>query len=306
MLIYRSIITRLRASHILKLVYMLCAALLFVPAVAGCSPQSMAQSATATASAKVSPTASKTASEATPTEIAAPAGTQSPGADATEGPLPTPTGAPPDPISRLNVFKFVIAPQVLVKRDMLQLIPDSTLEGIMTISEPAEAITQETNSVIEILAYDTQYRDWYIPWDSDIITGTASPLPGANRADGYNGGDLLHNGHPIFVARTTTLDGKAHLYLWSWDSNTKKATPIKMVPAAGKPEQLSFDADLDVRVADLNDDGVYEVVADNVSGVLTWKWDGSKFVPAGPEVQNPPATCPNPHPTPGCPANSRQ
>jgi hypothetical protein len=53
-----------------------------------------------------------------------------------------------------------------------------------------------------------------------------------------------------------------------------------MVPVGGGPEQDAiFDADLDVNVADLDDDLKWEVIADNESGVQIWRWDGSKYVP---------------------------
>ncbi|MDQ3703772.1 MAG: hypothetical protein M3437_00855, partial [Chloroflexota bacterium] len=55
---------------------------------------------------------------------------------------------------------------------------------------------------------------------------------------------------------------------------------LRMVPVGGGAEQnAAFTADLDLNVADLDDDGIYEVVADNVAGVQVWKWDGQKYVP---------------------------
>ena len=251
--------------------------------IAGCSPQDMAQAATATASA-----AQQAASPTVQTTPTANSSTAATGTPEVSGPAPTPTGAPPaDPLTLLNVFKYLISPQVVVKRDMLQLDKDSVPEALITVSEPSDVITQETNTVLQVLDYDPAYREWNIPWDSDIITGTASPLPGANRADGLNGGDLLRTGDPILMARTTTRDGRAHLYMWRWDTQAARGVgvPIKMLPKEGAPEQQAFDADLDVKVADLDNDGVYEVVADNVSGVVVWKWDGTRYAPWTPEVK---------------------
>jgi hypothetical protein len=80
--------------------------------------------------------------------------------------------------------------------------------------------------------------------------------------------------------RTTTIDGAAHLQLLRWNKETSTGEPLRMVPAGGGPEQDAiFDADLDVNVADLDDDLKWEVIADNVSGVQIWRWDGSKYVP---------------------------
>src|SRR5205823_3651227 len=102
------------------------------------------------------------------------------------------------------------------------------------------------------------------------------------RADGYNGGKLLRTNDPILLLRTTTLNSHAHLYMWRWDAASHKGERLKMVPVGGGSERnTDFEADLDVTVADLDGDGIYEVVADNVSGVQTWKWDGSKYAPEG-------------------------
>ena len=133
-------------------------------------------------------------------------------------------------------------------------------------------VTGENHSDLGVLDYDPRYREWKLGWNTSAHTvlGLAGPLPAANRSDGYNGGDLL---------RTTTVDGRAHLHMWRWDAGKQSADPLKMVPAGGGPEREEFEADLDVTVTDLNNDGIYEVVADNLSGAQVWKWDGSKYAP---------------------------
>jgi hypothetical protein len=256
----------------------------------------MAQSATATAQAAASPSPSP-AGTATIAASITPGGTQTPQAGATitatltvtatvvEGtatPRPTPTGEPPPPINSLNVFNFFPETGTLVKRDTLQLDKDGPDEVVITVTSPQEAITGTFSSAIAVLTYDAVYREWDVRWSSTSITGTASPLPAANRAGGVNGGDLLRTGSPILLLRTTTEDNRAHLAMWRWNIGTGNGDYLKMLPVGGELEREAvFDADLDVNVADINDDGVYEVVADNLAGVQVWKWDGSRYVPEG-------------------------
>jgi hypothetical protein len=54
-----------------------------------------------------------------------------------------------------------------------------------------------------------------------------------------------------------------------------------MANSSGAEENLNISADLDVKVADLDNDEVFEVVADNLQGVEVWGWDGSKYVLKG-------------------------
>jgi hypothetical protein len=180
----------------------------------------------------------------------------------------------------LNVFRFFVSPEMLAKRDSLQLDDDADSEMLFTISEPADVVTQETNSVLRVIDYDPKYREWNQIWQSDVVTGTASPLPAANRADGYNGGRLLGTNDSVLLMRANTIDGHAHLYIWRWDAATHAGEHLKMVPAGGGAERVTdFEGDLDVTVADLDNDGVYEVIADDLAGTQTWKWDGSKYAP---------------------------
>lgn len=273
---------------------MLLAILLVAPLAAGCSPQSAAQEGTPTPTvvAEASPTAlaaATTGANASP-ETGSPqpeaTGTAT-GPTQTPTPRPTPEGTPPPPMNVLNIFSFFPSSQTLVKRDTLQLDGDSEPEIIFTVAEAGETITSEMFSGVRTLDYDTTYREWRVGWVSQAITGTASPLPAydpndPNRADAYNGRDLLRTGAPIFLARTTTVDGRAHLYMWRWDSGKKSAEALKMADAADGPiRDAHFEADLDVKVADLDDDGVYEVVADNLKSVQVWTWDGSRYVPEG-------------------------
>src|SRR5207302_9638854 len=116
-------------------------------------------------------------------------------------------------------------------------------------STPDNLITDEVNSLLTVIDYDATQRQWNQAWVSDVVSGTASPLPAANRADGYNGGKLLRTNDPILLLRTTTLNGLAHLYMWRWDAASHKGERLKMVPVGGGSERnTDFEADLDVTV----------------------------------------------------------
>jgi hypothetical protein len=193
---------------------------------------------------------------------------------------PTPSGEAPDPMSVLNVFEFFSPQQTIVKRDPLQLDSSETEEMLFTAMEPTEIVTQEIYSALVVVAYSKDERRWTSIWQSDIITGTASPLPAANRSGGYNGGNLLGVNDPVLMLRASTLDGHAHLYMWRWYTALRKGERVMMTPINGGADAPSnFEADLDVNVADLNNDGIFEVVGDNVTGVQIWKWNGSKYLP---------------------------
>jgi hypothetical protein len=260
----------------------ICALLTLAALAAGCSQGGAAQEASATATAI--PAATEAASpipSGTPAAQATPAGTNTP--------RPIPTGTPPEPLNVLNIFNFYPSIDTLVKRDLLQLDEDDTPEVLFTITEPGDTITEEHTSAIRVLDYDPTYREWRVAWLSEAMPGKASPLPAVNRTGGvptsfeYNGGDLLRTGSPVLLMRTTTLDGRAHLYMWRWDASTLEAQPVKMIPAIGQAEvNADFAADLDVKVADVDADGVYEVVADDLAGTKQWEWNGSAFQP---EVQ---------------------
>jgi hypothetical protein len=235
------------------------------------------------ASAQVAATPTRASSA--PEKAASPAATSSPAITTTQAAgtptaRPTPSGPPPAPEDMLTFFGSPTG-GVLVKRDYLQLDKDDSPEILFTLAGPSDVVTGENHSDLGVLDYDPTYREWKLGWNTSAHTtlGLASPLPAANRADGYNGGDLLRTGSPIFLLRTTTMDGRAHLHMWKWDINKQAAEPVKMAPVGGGTEREDFDADLDVTVADLDNDGVYEVVADNLAGVQVWKWDGSKYAP---------------------------
>jgi hypothetical protein len=209
----------------------------------------------------------------------------SPTATVVEGtptPRPIPTGEPPDPESRLNIYQFYQTNNILVRRDFVQLDGNGADEVLYTLTGPDPVITGEFRSNLNVLTYDATYREWTYTGSSEPVSGTAIPLLSVAQSEigGLNGRDLLRTGTPTLMLRTTTADNRAHLYLYHWDASGKRADPLRMVPVGGGAEQnAAFSADLDLNVADLDDDGIYEVVADNVAGVQVWKWDGQKFLP---------------------------
>lgn len=187
------------------------------------------------------------------------------------------------PLDRLSLINLYTSGNTLARRDFVQL-DDGQEEVVFTITGPDEVITGEFASSIGVLQYDPVYWEWRIAWASDDITGTAKPLLSANQSGlgGYNGGDLLRTSAPILVVRSTDMAGRAYLALWRWNRATKKGESLPMIASEGGGEQAAvFSADLDLNVVDLDDDGVYEVVADNVAGVQVWKWDGAKYAPEG-------------------------
>ena len=254
------------------------------PSVSMAQPAGSTPAATATAAASATP--SGPAGEPASTAFAVPATTGTvagtPGAGGTPTPRPVPTGTPPaDPLALLNIFNFFQPGDTLVKKDVLQLDGQGADEVLYTITGPDRGITSEYHSAISVLMYDPIYREWQPAWSSGGVQGKASPLPAASLVVGYNGGDLLRTGRPILALRTTTRDGRAHLRLWGWDGAARKAEPLKMQAPDGQGvKDAVFDADLDLTLVDLNDDGVYEVVADNVNSMQVWGWDrvGNRFV----------------------------
>jgi len=269
-----------------------------VPLFSGCAaPRDMAQAQPAgSPTALVSPTSSITSAttpDTTPTTLLQVAGTITATETITatiEGTptvRPTPAGPPPAPLNILNILPFVPPSQILVKRDSMQLDAPGPSAGddevLFTTTGPGVtgAITEEMGSALSVITYDPTYREWNQIWTSEVVTGTASPLLGIGQKDigGYNGGDLLGTGDPVFAARTTMLDGQARFYMWRWNSKDRKAVPIKKAPSSAGGSDTVFEGELDINLIDLNDDRVYEVVIDNVSGVQIWKWDGNMYVP---------------------------
>ena len=272
----------------------LCAFLLALPfALAACSPPPAPASTnaqvepTSTTAVTTPPTSTTVAPDTIPVTatVTAAVPVTPTGTPGTPTPRPTPTGPPPaDPYANLTIFGFVTAGNLVAKSDRLPLDGAVVDNVLLTITEARlgllKPITEEVTSALGVATWDPVYREWNLTWQSPPISGTARLLPSARQLGGWNGKDLLGTGEPILALRTTTLDGAAHLQLFKWNKETHQGEPLRMVPVGGGPERDAiFDADLDVNVADLDDDLKWEVIADNVSGVQIWRWDGSKYVP---------------------------
>lgn len=205
--------------------------------------------------------------------------------EGTPTPRPTPSGPPPaDPYAELTVFGFLTAGNLVAKRDRMPLDGGSVEEVLLTITEARlgimRPITEEVTSAIGVAKWDPVYYSWSLAWQSQPISGTARLLPAANTLGGWNGGQLLGTSDRVMALRTTLLDGTANLQLFKWNKDTDQGEPLRMIPANGGPEQDAlFSGDLDVNVADLDDDRKFEVIVDNVAGVQIWRWDGAKYVP---------------------------
>ncbi|MEO6458110.1 MAG: hypothetical protein ABIO92_07520 [Chloroflexia bacterium] len=252
---------------------------LIIPLFSGCSaPRDMAQAQPVEGS--------PTALIATPSTTAGALSAETPSVVATGtvtgtvAVLPTPSGTPPSAFDTLNTFQYVPSGKSLAKRDRVQLDEPGANAGeveiLLTITGPSETITDATDSRIGVLSYDSVYRQWDLGWTSEVVSGTATPLLNIGQKDigGFNGGDLLRTGDPILVVRTVMDDGGAHLHMWRWNKQSREAAPVKKL---NEGSDTVFEADLDINLMDIDDDGIYEVVADNLSGVQIWKWDGNIF-----------------------------
>lgn len=197
---------------------------------------------------------------------------------------PTPSGPPPaDPYAQLTVFGFLTAGNLVAQT--VRVPSGGPVDNVLlTITEArlglSHPVTEEVTSALGMAVWDPVYYSWGLGWQSTPMSGTARLVQLTNQPGGWNGGALLGTDEHVIALRTTTIDGVAHLQLFKWNTNTKQGDPLRMVPVGGGAEQDAiFNADLDVNMADLDDDGVYEVIADNVAGVQVWRWDGSKYVP---------------------------
>lgn len=258
---------------------------LIVPLISGCSaPRDSAQAQPA----DESPTALVATPEGTPDgtptlETSATITDTAPITGTAETP-PTPSGTPEPPFDGFDIFRYVPSGKTLAKRDRIQLDAPGENAGedevLLTITGPSETITDEIDSRIGVVSYITATRQWDLGWTSEVISGTAVPLLNIGQRDigGYNGGDLLRTGDPILVLRTYLSDGRAQLHMWRWDRQSRKAAAVTKSDGAPEGSNTTFEGELDINVIDIDDDAIYEVVADNLLGVQIWKWDGGSYV----------------------------
>jgi hypothetical protein len=208
---------------------------------------------------------------------------------------PTPEGtvnATPvvtDPFQVLDVFNLPQGER-LVKKSILDLGGGDPKEVLLTISSQQTqtntvgVVETTTVSSLAVLRYDPAGSEWKTQWQSTPVPGMASVLPDTigetNRI--YQGGDLLRTGQPILLLRTyepatKTIPGAEHLHLWAWTGDT--AVPVRMIAAGEASERdADFSGTSDVQTADLDDDGVIEIIADSGAHTDIYRWDKTHFV----------------------------
>ena len=242
-----------------------------------------AATVTATTSA-VAPTVGAEAATATPT--------LPPAAGLTATPPITATATPADPLSLLNPFDFLPLGGQLVKQAPVSLRGDTPLERLLTVSYlQTETTTQgqvvtPTVSLLIAVGFDSSAQDWSPLWQTVPIVGTAQILPDTSGpAEGsrtYQGGDLLRTGQPILLLRTTEAGAtpgglpSVSLRLWAWTG--QGTVPLRMVGPDGQDHDAVFTGSSDVQTADLDDDGVIEILVDNGPSTTVYRWDKTHFV----------------------------
>jgi hypothetical protein len=64
------------------------------------------------------------------------------------------------------------------------------------------------------------------------------------------------------------------LRLWAWTGDT--AVPLHLTTADGQQQDAVFTGTSDVQTADLDDDGVIEVIVDSCPTTTIYRWDASQ------------------------------
>ena len=197
-----------------------------------------------------------------------------------------------DPFSVLNVFDLLPGGGTLVKQSVLNLRGDETNEVLLA----ADVTRAQTNTVgvvetttigtMAVLNYSREQGEWLVQWQTEAASppGAVQALPDTlgDATRRYQGGDLLRTGQPIFLLRTyeapTAPDAPPtiHLRLWAWTGDT--AAPLRMTGADGTTGEAHFTATSDVQTADLDDDGVIEVIVDSGPASTIYRWETDRFV----------------------------
>jgi hypothetical protein len=222
-----------------------------------------AQAATTTAAPAISATGTVTAS-GTPTETV-------------------------DPFTLLHPFDFVPDGGELVKESVTDLGGGDPLEAMLTMSitgpqtDTTGTVVTTTVSTLEVLRYDKSSGEWKILWEPNpAVSGQAIALPDirGTSADRYQAGDLLRTGQPILLLRTQAAGATpaapptVTLRLWAWTGDT--AVPLRMTTSDGQQQEAVFTGTSDVQTADLDDDGVIEVIVDSGPATTIYRWDAAQ------------------------------
>ena len=197
-----------------------------------------------------------------------------------------------DPFSVLNVFDLLPGGGTLVKESVLNLGGDETNEVLLAadvtraLTNTAGVVETTTIGTMAVLRYSRDDGAWLVQWEtgSTALPGRIQGLP-ETQGDGtrrYQAGDLLRTGQPILLLRTyeapqaPDAPPTIHLRLWAWTGDT--AVPLRMTGADGAAGEAHFIASSDVQTADLDDDGVIEIIVDSAAHTDIYRWDKTHFV----------------------------
>ncbi len=204
----------------------------------------------------------------------------------------TATTVATDPFALLNIFDFVPEDGALVSESILNVGGDATNEVLLTANVTRPQTTTlgttitPTVGALAVLRYDATNSRWHVQWETGAasVPGAATELPdtfpGSSRR--YQAGDLLRTGQPILLLRTVDppapprLLPAVHLRLWAWTGDA--AVPVQMAGPDGNPGPADFVGSSDVQLADLDDDGVMEVIVDSGAHTTVYRWDKDRFV----------------------------
>jgi hypothetical protein len=197
-----------------------------------------------------------------------------------------------DPFLQLDVFGILPEEALLAKVSRIKLTSDATDNVLLTASltrpqtNTLGLVETTTVGLLAVLRYDEASSTWKDLWESARpgTPGQAEALPDM-QGDGstrYQGGDLLRTGQPILLLRTyeapkvpATLP-VVHLRLWAWTGAS--AVPLRMTDATGADREADFTGASDVQTADLDDDGVIEIIVDSGPTTTIYRWDKDRFV----------------------------
>jgi hypothetical protein len=200
----------------------------------------------------------------------------------------TPT-ASVDPLNLFHPFDYVPEGGELVKESVTELGGGDPREALLTMSittpetDTTGTVVTPTVSTLVALRYDKSSGEWRVLWQPEPdVPGQAIALPETRGpgADRYQAGDLLRTGQPILLLRTqepgATPDAPptVTLRLWVWTGDT--ATALQMTTPDGKQQDAVFTGTSDVQTADLDDDGVIEVIVDSGPASTIYRWDAAQ------------------------------
>jgi hypothetical protein len=163
------------------------------------------------------------------------------------------------------------------------------VEALLTMSiavpetDTTGTLITPTVSTLKVLRYTKSSGEWQVLWQPQPdVPGQAIALPETRgiSPDRYQAGDLLRTGQPILLLRTqepgATPDAPpvVSLRLWAWTGDT--AVPLQMTTPDGKQQPAVFTGTSDAQTADLDDDGVIEIIVDSGPTATIYRWDAAQ------------------------------